>query len=104
MTIPQLVSVIVLSVIIPFALQLVKTKAISSEASRWVALAASAIGGVVTGFVGGVPADPAGWATCIFAVIGGVQTAYTAFKEIGITNKWLDALLAVGVTGKPEDK
>ena len=30
-------------------------------------------GGVVTGFVGGVPADPGAWVTCAFAVVGGVQ-------------------------------
>ena len=32
----------------------------------------------------------------IFACVGGVQVAYAAFKSVGITDKWLDALLALG--------
>ena len=30
------------------------------------------------------------------AAVGGVQVAYAAFKSVGITDKWLDALLALG--------
>ena len=33
-------------------------------------------------------------------VVGGVQAAYTLFKSVGITSKWLDALLGVTVGGK----
>ena len=50
--------------------------------------------------VGGVPAEPGAWVTCAFAVVGGVQAAYTLFKSVGITSKWLDALLGVTVGGK----
>ena len=44
----------------------------------------------------GAPADPGAWVTSIFACVGGVQVAYAAFKSVGITDKWLDALLALG--------
>lgn len=40
--------------------------------------------------------DPSAWVTSIFACVGGVQVAYAAFKSVGITDKWLDALLALG--------
>ena len=50
--------------------------------------------------MGGVPADPGAWVTCAFAVVGGVQAAYTLFKSVGFTSKWLDALLGVTVGGK----
>ena len=45
---------------------------------------------------GGVPTEPSAWVTSIFASVGGVQVAYAAFKSVGITDKWLDALLALG--------
>ena len=47
-----------------------------------------------------MPSDPGAWVTCAFAVVGGVQAAYTLFKGVGITSKWLDALLGVTVGGK----
>lgn len=97
MTEIQLACTVVLSLVLPFALQLVKTETISSNASRWVALGVSVLAGVVTGLVGGVPKDAGEWATCVFAVVGGVQAAYTLFKQLGVTDKWLDALLGVGV-------
>lgn len=86
---------VVVSLLVPWAVQLVKTEAVSGNAARWLAIAASVVAGLVTGFVGGVPADPAAWVTCVFAVVGGVQAAYAAFKALGITSKWLDSLLAV---------
>lgn len=96
MTEIQAIAAVVLSVAVPFVVQAIKTEAITGTAARVIALAASVVAGVVTALVGGVPADPAGWVTCIFALVGGVQTAYTLFKGVGITSKWLDALLALG--------
>jgi hypothetical protein len=96
MTQMQAVSTIVLSVVIPFVVQLVRQEGGSSTAARVTAIVCSVIAGIVTGFVGGIPADPEAWVTAIFATIGGVQTAYTLFKSVGVTSKWLDALLAVG--------
>ena len=75
---------------------LVKTKAVDGNAARWIAIGASIIAGVFAGLASGVPSEPAAWVTCVFATIGGVQIAYTAFKASGVTSKWLDALLAVG--------
>ena len=40
------------------------------------------------------------WVTAIFACVGGVQVAYAAFKAVGVTDKWLDALLAMGTPKK----
>ena len=96
MTIMQAGAAIVLSLIVPFAVQLIKTQAMEGKAARFLALACSLLAGIVTGLVGGVPSDPGAWVTCAFAVVGGVQAAYTLFKGVGITSKWLDALLAVG--------
>lgn len=103
MTEMQAISTIILSVAVPFAVQLIKTEAMSSTAARWVALACSVAAGVVTGFVGGVPADPSALVTAIFATVGGIQAAYTLFKAVGVTDKLLDALLGVGVTGAKQD-
>ena len=96
MTAIELVSTVLIALVIPYAVQLIKTEAISGNAARAIAIALSVVAGAVAGFITGVPEDAAGWATCIFAMIGGVQTAYTLFRGVGITSKWLDALLAVG--------
>lgn len=96
MTIMQAGAAIVLSLIVPFAVQLIKTQAMEGKAARLLALACSLLAGIVTGLVGGMPSDPCAWVTCAFAVVGGVQAAYTLFKGVGITSKWLDALLALG--------
>lgn len=100
MTIMQALTAVVLSIAVPWAVQLIKTEAMTGKAARVLALACSLLAGVVTGFVGGVPADPGAWVTCAFAVVGGVQAAYTLFKSVGITSKWLDALLGVSVSWK----
>lgn len=100
MTIMQALAAVVLSIAVPWAVQLIKTEAMTGKAARILALGCSLLAGVVTGFVGGVPADPGAWVTCAFAVVGGVQAAYTLFKSVGITSKWLDALLGVTVGGK----
>ena len=84
MTEMQAIAAIVLSFAVPFAVQLIKTEAMTGKAARILALGCSLLAGVVTGFV----------------VVGGVQAAYTLFKSVGITSKWLDALLGVTVGGK----
>lgn len=92
----QAISTVVLSLLVPFAVQLIKTEGMTGTVARVLALACSALAGVVTGFVGGIPEDPGAWVTAIFATVGGIQAAYTLFKGVGITSKWLDALLGVG--------
>lgn len=71
MTETQAIAAIVLSFAVPFAVQLIKTEAMTGKAARILALGCSLLAGVVTGFVGGVPADPGAWVTCAFAVVGG---------------------------------
>ena len=100
MTIMQALAAVVLSIAVPWAVQLIKTEAMTGKAARVLALACSLLAGIVTGFVGGVPADPGAWVTCAFAVVGGVQAADTLFKSVGFTSKWLDALLGVTVGGQ----
>lgn len=100
MTIMQALAAVVLSIAVPWAVQLIKTEAMTGKAARVLALACSLLAGIVTGFVGGVPADPGAWVTCAFAVVGGVQAAYTLFKSVDFTSKWLDALLGVTVGGQ----
>ena len=82
MTEMQAIAAIVLSFAVPFAVQLIKIEAMTGKAARILALGCSLLAGVVTGLV------------------GGVQAAYTLFKSVGITSKWLDALLGVTVGGK----
>ena len=82
--------------VVPYIVQAIKTKAMGGSAARWTAIGVSALCGVLTAMAGGVPADPSAWVTSIFAAVGGVQVAYAAFKSVGVTDKWLDALLALG--------
>lgn len=96
MTYLALISIILASVIIPWVVQLIKNEAISSKVAGWFAIGLSVAAGLLAGFIGGIPATPEAWLTCILAVVGGVQVSYMAFKAVGITNKWLDALLEVG--------
>lgn len=101
MTVMQVVAAIVVVVVLPFLVNAIKTKAMSGNVARWVAIIASIVGGVIVGFVGGMPTTPEAWLTTVFAVVGGVQVAYSAFKSVGITNAWLEALLNVN-TGKEQ--
>ncbi|NMM93853.1 hypothetical protein [Bifidobacterium oedipodis] len=102
MTVIQAVATVISVLVIPWLVQLIKTNTMSGVAARWTALIVSIVAGVVTGFVGGVPANPGDWVTCILAVVGGIQIAYSAFKAVGVTNAWLDALVNVGNVGQPK--
>ena len=87
---------VVTVLVVPYIVQAIKTQAMGGNAARWVAIAASALAGVLTAMAGGIPTDPSAWVTSIFACVGGVQVAYAAFKAVGVTSKWLDSLLALG--------
>lgn len=102
MTIIQAISTIISVLLIPWVVQLIKTQAMTGNTARWVSLAISLAAGITTGFIGGIPATPGDWVTCILAVVGGIQIAYSAFKAVGITNSWLDALLNVGNVSTPK--
>lgn len=96
MTWMQMASVLVASVVTPFVVNAIKTKAMDGNVARWVAIGVSIVAGIIAGFAGGMPTTPQAWLTCVFAAIGGVQVAYSAFKAVGITDKWLDSLQAIG--------
>lgn len=107
MTAIEVVAAIVAVVIIPFLVNAIKTKAMTGSVARWVAMIVSVIGGIIVGLIGGVPTTPEAWLTTVFAIVGGVQFAYSAFKSVGITNAWLEALLNVNTgdvdAGQTED-
>lgn len=82
--------------VVPYIVQAIKSKAMGGDAARWLAIAVSALCGALTAMAGGMPTGPEGWMTSIFACVGGVQVAYASFKAVGVTDKWLDALLDLG--------
>lgn len=93
----EAIALVVVSLIVPFGVQLIKHEAITGNTARWVAICVSVMAGIICGFVGGIPTSPAAWITCIFAAVGGVQVAYAAYRAVGITSKWLDALSDVSI-------
>lgn len=105
MTPMEAIALIITALVAPYVVQLIKQQAITGNAARWVAIGVSLLAGICAGFVGGVPETVAGWVTCIFAAVGGVQVAYAAYKSVGITSCWLDALanIAPPAATKSED-
>ncbi len=95
MTAMEAITLVVTALVVPYVVALVRNKAITGNKARWLAVGVSALAGVVAAFVGGIPMTPSAWITCIMAAIGAMQTAYTLFKSVGITSKWLDALMAL---------
>lgn len=91
----EAIGIVVTAILVPFAVQLIKTQAITGAKAQWLAIGVSIVAGIATGLAAGIPATPAAWVTCILAAIGAVQVAYSTFKKVGVTNKILDALLAV---------
>lgn len=86
---------LILCVVIPYVVNLCKKAEWSTNAKRWLAISFSLVAGVATALLSGMP-TPETLVTWTLAVIGGVQVAYAAFKAIGITSGWLDALEGVG--------
>lgn len=95
MTPLEAIALIVTALVVPYVVQLIKQQAITGNAARWVAIGVSLLAGICAGFVAGVPETVTGWVTCIIAAIGGVQVAYAAYKSVGITSRWLDALASL---------
>lgn len=89
------IATLILCVVLPFVVNLCKQQTWSATMSRWVAIIFSVIAGIATGLLSGMP-TPETLVTWVLAVIGGVQLAYSAFKAIGVTSGWLDALEGVG--------
>lgn len=89
------IAALIIAVILPFIINLCTTQKWSSNAKRWLAIVASIVAGLATGITAGLP-TPETLVVWVLAVLGGVQTAYAAFKAIGITDSWLDALSGIG--------
>ncbi|MDR1713099.1 MAG: hypothetical protein LBR39_02945 [Coriobacteriales bacterium] len=92
----QAVIGLVLVLVLPFVLAVAQhyQQEWSKTARRWVCIVASIVAGIATALLGGIP-TPDTFVLWVFAGIGGVQTSYAAYKAIGITVGWLDALEGV---------
>lgn len=90
------VATLIVVVVLPFFVNLCTTETISSNIKRWIVIVVSLLVGIATGVLSGFP-TPETLVTWALACIGGVQVAYSAFKAIGLTNTWLEALQGVGV-------
>ena len=95
MTIMEAIAFIVTAVAVPYVVALIRGGGITGSKARWLAIGVSVLAGIVVGFVGGIPATPSAWITCVMAAIGAVQAAYTLFRSVGVTSKWLEALMAL---------
>jgi hypothetical protein len=84
------------TVALPFVVNLIAECSWTAQAKSWTALALSVAIGVVAPFVAGIALTPETIAIFTGAVFTGGTAAYLVFKRIGITNAWLDALLAFG--------
>lgn len=96
MTIMEAIALVVTALVVPYVVALIRNEAITGSRARWLAIGVSVLAGIVAAFVGGVPTSPAEVIECVFAAVGGVQVTYTAFRSIGVTSKWLDALMEIG--------
>lgn len=86
---------VIIAIIVPFVVNLLKKSEWNANVKRWIAILVSLIAGVATAVISGMP-TPETMVTWTLAVVGGVQIAYSAFKQIGITSNWLDALEGIG--------
>ena len=99
----EAIAIIVTALVVPYVVQIIKTNAMTGNAARWLAIGVSLLAGVVCALVGGIPTTPLEWVTCIGTAIGVVQIAYAAFKSVGVTSKWLDALQALKLHKDADD-
>lgn len=89
------IATVIICVVIPYVVNLCKQSTWSANVKRWVAIAFSLIAGVAMALFSGAP-TPETFVTWVLSVVGGVQIAYAAFKAVGVTSGWLDALEGVG--------
>lgn len=89
------IAMVILVVAIPYVVNLCKKSEWTSDTKRWLSICCSIVAGLATAFLSGAP-TPDTLVTWVLAVVGGVQISYTAFKSIGITSNWLDALEGIG--------
>lgn len=89
------IATLIICVVLPYVVNLCKKTQWSKNVKRWLAIGLSLIVGIATGVISGIPTSET-LVTWVLAVIGGTQIAYSAFKSIGVTSTWLDALEGVG--------
>ena len=89
------IATIIIVILLPYVVNLVKKAEWSADAKRWLAIVFSVVAGVATAAINGVP-TPETLLTWVLAIIGGIQVAYAAFKSVGVTSGWLDALEGIG--------
>lgn len=89
------IATLIVCVVLPYVVNLCKKTQWSTNTKRWIAIALSLIVGIATAVISGAP-TPETLVTWVLAVIGGTQVAYSAFKSIGVTSGWLDALEGIG--------
>lgn len=97
------ISTVLTILVIPWVVQLIKTEAITGKAAQWLSLGITVLFGMAAGFLTGIPVEPMQWAYFVFAIFGGVQATYTIFKSVGVTNRWLEALLQVDLPKGKQD-
>lgn len=91
----EAISLLIVAILVPYVVQLIKSETLTGNKARWIAIGISLCAGVFTALISGIPSTPAAWITCTLSAIGAVQIAYSAFKAVGITSGWLDALSAI---------
>lgn len=99
----EAIALIITALVVPYVVQLIKTEAMTGNAARWLAIGVSVAAGIACALVGGIPATPLELVTCIITAIGAVQVAYAAFKSVGVTSNWLEALLALKLPKDADD-
>lgn len=92
----EAIALLVTALVVPYVVALIKNQTLTGNKARWIAIGVSVAAGLVTAFVSGIPATPLAWISCILAAVGAVQLAYSAFKSVGITCGWLEALNTIG--------
>lgn len=90
----QSLALVFTAIVLPFFISLLSQVDWDSSKKRVLAIIVSIIAGIAESVVFGVP-TPETFVQWSFAVVGGVQMAYTAFKSIGVTSVMLDALSGV---------
>lgn len=96
MTGVEVIGLIITALVVPYVVALIKNQTLTGNKARWIAIGVSVAAGAVTALVSGLPTAPFEWVVCILAAVGAMQFAYSAFKSVGITCGWLDALNGIG--------
>lgn len=96
---------LVIAVVLPFVIALLQGETWSANVKNWIAIAICALTGAAYMVTSGIAITPENITAVVMVFVGGTQIAYRAFKGIGITSKFLDALTSVKVViDKADDK